>query len=76
MMVSAIISNLSVINKLDSSNYEDIARLFMGSEAYLLFHFDKLITTVSLLILLLKCGLLDAENDPELEESRRLLKEP
>ena len=47
MMVSAVISNMAVAQKLDSSNYEDIARLYMGSEAYLMFHFDKLIVQVS-----------------------------
>ena len=31
MMVSATIGTLSVAQKVDSSNYEDIARLFMGS---------------------------------------------
>ena len=43
MLVSALINNMAVAQKLDSSNFEDIARLFMGSEAYLLFHFDKLV---------------------------------
>ena len=38
---------MSIAQKLDSSNYEDMARVLMGSEAYLLFHFDKLIVQVS-----------------------------
>ena len=47
MLVSSLIGNISATQKLDSSNYEDIARHFMGSQAYLLFLFDKLVVTVS-----------------------------
>jgi len=32
---------------LDPSNYEDIVRMLMGDQAYLLFVFDKLIMQVS-----------------------------
>ena len=31
MLVSSLIGNISATQKLDSSNYEDIARHFMGS---------------------------------------------
>ena len=48
----------------------------MGSQAYLLFHFDKLITQVSIRVWGINLNL-DSENDPELEKpkSRRLSKE-
>ena len=47
MLISSLIGTISVTQKLDSSNYEDIARRLMGSHAYLLFLFDKLVATVS-----------------------------
>ena len=75
MLVSATIGTLSVAQKLDSSNYEDIARLFMGSQAYLLFHFDKLVTQVSRMANEVNRNFVDSENDPELEE-RGMPKEP
>ena len=76
MMVSATVGTLSVAQKVDSSNYEDIARLFMGRQAYLLFHFDKLVTQVSSKVNEANQKYVDFKNDPELEKSRRLLKEP
>ena len=74
MLVSATIGTLSAAQKLDSSNYEDIARLFMGSQAYLLFHFDKLVTQVSTHANEAN-HVVDSENDSELEKPRRLPEE-
>jgi hypothetical protein len=51
LFINALVGTLSQTphKKLDPSNYEDIVRLLMGDQAYLLFVFDKLIMQVSLL---------------------------
>ena len=45
LFINAVIGTLSQApnKKLDPSNYEDIVRMIMGDQAYLLFVFDKLI---------------------------------
>jgi len=50
LFINALVGTLSQTphKKLDPSNYEDIVRLLMGDQAYLLFVFDKLIMQVSL----------------------------
>ena len=49
LFINAVIGSLSQApnRKLDPSNYEDIVRMIMGDQAYLLFVFDKLIMQVS-----------------------------
>ena len=71
MLISSLIGTISVTQRLDSSNYEDIARHFMGSQAYLLFLFDKLVATVSL-YLILTHFCIDVKAYPWLEDRRRL----
>lgn len=45
IFISAVIGTLSQTphKKLDSANYEDLTRMLIGSQAYLLFVFDKLV---------------------------------
>jgi histone deacetylase complex regulatory component SIN3 len=45
VMVGGLLSTLN--NSMDSNKYEDFVRVLCGGKAYLLFSFDKLITTVS-----------------------------
>ena len=49
LFINALVGTLSQTpqKKLDPSNYEDIVRMLMGDQAYLLFVFDKLIMQVS-----------------------------
>ena len=49
LFINALVGTLSQTpqKKLDPSNYEDIVRMLMGDQAYLIFVFDKLIMQVS-----------------------------
>ena len=47
MFVGLYLAILSQQSRHESTQHEDILRLLMGKEAYLLFVFDKLITSVS-----------------------------
>ena len=55
LFINALIGTLSQAphKKLDPSNYEDIVRVLMGEQAFLLFVFDKLILQVSSIYLLI-----------------------
>jgi histone deacetylase complex regulatory component SIN3 len=48
MFVGLYLSLLSQQSRFENTQHEDILRLLMGKEAYLLFVFDKLVTSVSL----------------------------
>ena len=47
MFVGLYLSLLSQQSRFENTQHEDILRLLMGKEAYLLFVFDKLVTSVS-----------------------------
>lgn len=48
MLLTLCGQQLSSDRKVDSLEYEEIARAMMGKEAYLIFVFDKLITQVTI----------------------------
>ena len=49
MFLGAVLAAMQ--SMIDTNKYEDFARSILGSKAYLLFSFDKLITSVSLFCL-------------------------
>jgi hypothetical protein len=48
LFVSLVLLTLSSERKLEANVYEDMVRELLGKDAYLLFVYDRLITTVSL----------------------------
>ena len=46
MFIGGVLSAMQ--SSLDANKYEDFARSLLGSRAYLLFSFDKLITAVNI----------------------------